>query len=483
MFTRKSAMVNIMTGAVTAGMGLGMVAPMVAYAEPTTTDDLAQVKLTDTQKSYLKEQLEAIETKCKALKDMAEEEDLTSLYNWLNTYLTAYATDIASYKDTLTEGDRTKASEIKDALSEKYTNFTGHLDGDTELTTKLGGADAEEGLKKAVDEAKAAFQDTISAFTSVVDKNSDPTTDPTTTEFDGLSWSNPMVLNTYSSTFEEDYGTYANLDFSYKREAGADGHLKWTMPQELADAGFTIVTTGMLAPQASLPEYGSTKGAKAPDIYVSDDKKSIIIEIPEGVDGNGHANGTFSFAIHSDKKVNDAQQKLDAFIVTKSENGDFAHVPMPESVKGKASEAAASGYTKQATSGDREAKHTFIIKFSTNGGTYIADRTVTDGNLANVKNWAQNLPSPSKTGFRFVGWFTDEACSTVFDPFQTDLKDMTLYAKYIQTVNPESTTAARTAAQKSDLLHTGDTNAYIATVAAVTVGAGLAVTVLRRRQR
>lgn len=480
MFTRRGAMVGIMTGAVTAGMGLNMVAPMVAYAETSTTDDAAQTALTDTQKSYLKEKLDALQQKLDAFNDATTE--ISTTHNWLPNYVTSYTQAISSYKDKIDSGDRTQASEVKEALSTLYNDINGQISDDSGLQQNLNDAANQTagGLKDIKDEALQAFTDALSAFIEVVDKNADPTT----TEFRNLSWSNPMTLNTYTSTFEEDYGTYANLDFSYKRVAGQNGYISWTMPQELVDDGFTIVTTGMLAPQASLPEYGSQKAGRTPDIYVSGDKKTFIMEIPEGVDGNGHANGTFSFAIHSDKKVDASGNKLDAFIVTKSENGDFAHVPMPQTLNGKASEAAAeASASKTTTSGDREAKHTFIFKFNTAGGTAIADRTVTDGNLANVKQWAQNLPSPNKTGYRFVGWFIDEACTKVFDPFQVELKDMTLYAKYVQTVQPEATTGRGAGQQKQDLVHTGDTEAYIATVAAVTVGAGLAVTVLRRRQK
>ena len=451
MFTQKGAMVGIMTGAVTAGMGFNMAVPMVAYAATPTTDDAAQTALTDTQKAYLKQQLETIKDKLKALADATT--DISTTHDWLTTYLNEYQTALSGYQDKIDSGDRKSAGEVKDAISTKYDNLNGQITDDTNLQANLAqpSAQTDGGLKDTVDEALQAFQDAVKAFSQIVEKNQDPMS----TELSGLSWSNPMAVNTYTSTFEEDYGTYANFDFAYKRTAGQNGYIQWDMPQELADEGFTIVDTGMLAPQASIPTYGQSNGSKAPDMYVSADKKSIIIEIPDGIDGNGHANGTFSFAIHSDKKVGASGEKLDAFIVTKTENGDFSHVPQPKALNGAAAEAA-KDYTKQATPGDRDAKHTFIIKFNTAGGTFIADRTVTDGNLSNIKNWAQNLPSPSKTGSRFVGWFVDEACTKVFDPFQVDLKDMTLYAKYVTTIAPESTATRPDANKKADLVHTGD---------------------------
>lgn len=477
MFTRNKAVVGIMTGAVTAGMSLSAMAPMVAYAEETNT----QEDLTESQIGYLKARLTAILEKLDNLKAAISDKSISTTNNWLDEYINSYKQKITNHLDTLVIGDRAKTSELIDQEKENslyalHTNLKNQWEGDTALQTALADDTADDSPTAKYEELSQAFANAKEAFSDVVEKNRDPDS----LDFDGLSWTNPMTVTTYTSTFEEDYGMYVNLDLSYKRSAAGSGYIIWEMPQELADNGFTIVTTGMLAPQASIPTVGTGTATSAPDIYVSEDKKTFIMQIPDGVDNDGHANGTFSFALHSDKKKLADGGDLAAFIVAKTENGDFTHVPVPAGKNGDIAKKTASGFTKIANTGTRETKHTFTIKFETGGGTYIADRTVTDGNLDNFRNWAQSLPSPSKTSYRFVGWFTDATCTQVFDPFQAELKDMTLYAKYIQTVQPES--AARNN-QKSDLVHTGTTETYIATVAAVTVGAGLAVTVLRRRQK
>lgn len=482
MFTRNGAMAGIVTGAVTAGMGFGMAVPMVAYAAQTTNDG-AQTELTDSQKSYLITQLQTIQKDLTAMQTAATSEGRSFKNGWLASKISEYNSAMEGYRTDIMSGDRAKVRAVKTALATQISQFTGAYDDDTEAKTAIETI-PEGGTKSATFTAYETLQQdmngALDAFDNIVEKNQDPDS----AEFPGLDWST-MKVTTYTSTFEEGYGTYANFDLAYKRTAGEDGYIKWEMPQELADAGFTIVTTGMLAPQASIPTYGDLKGTRAPEMYVSSDKKSIIVEIPEQLEATGHANGTFSFAIRSDQKQTASGESFDTFLTAKTESGDYTHAPAPKALKGALQVAVADGYVKQDTMGTRDVTHTFTIKFNSNGGTVIPDRTVTDGNLANFQNWGKNLPSPSKTGFRFMGWFTDEACTKVFDPFQVELKNMTLYAKYVQTIQAESTnpTAPRTAPTKGDLVNTGEANAYIATVAAVTVGAGIAVTVLRRRSK
>ncbi len=67
---------------------------------------------------------------------------------------------------------------------------------------------------------------------------------------------------------------------------------------------------------------------------------------------------------------------------------------------------------------------TFTVKFETNGGTEIADKTVTrNGKLAEPE-------APAKNGYNFIGWFTDEELTTAYDFDMTVAKSFTLYAKW-----------------------------------------------------
>jgi uncharacterized repeat protein (TIGR02543 family) len=66
----------------------------------------------------------------------------------------------------------------------------------------------------------------------------------------------------------------------------------------------------------------------------------------------------------------------------------------------------------------------YSISFESNGGTFIPTLVVKEGE-------AINKPlDPSKDGYDFAGWFTDEELEHEFD-FQSALNDnFTLYAKW-----------------------------------------------------
>ena len=66
----------------------------------------------------------------------------------------------------------------------------------------------------------------------------------------------------------------------------------------------------------------------------------------------------------------------------------------------------------------------YTVKFNTNGGSEIKDVTVEE----NTK--VAKPEDPTKEGFTFVGWFTDEKLETEFD-FTKEIKDnVTIYAKW-----------------------------------------------------
>ncbi len=66
------------------------------------------------------------------------------------------------------------------------------------------------------------------------------------------------------------------------------------------------------------------------------------------------------------------------------------------------------------------------IAFETNGGTAIEDVKLTlDLDL-------NELPETTRTGYEFMGWFTDEALTEAFDPEETITDNVTLYAKWSQ---------------------------------------------------
>jgi uncharacterized repeat protein (TIGR02543 family) len=67
---------------------------------------------------------------------------------------------------------------------------------------------------------------------------------------------------------------------------------------------------------------------------------------------------------------------------------------------------------------------TFTVTFIPNGGNEVAPKTVEDGGTI-------TLPAnPTRGGYTFVGWFTDQEQTIPFDSSQPITKDMILYAKW-----------------------------------------------------
>ena len=67
---------------------------------------------------------------------------------------------------------------------------------------------------------------------------------------------------------------------------------------------------------------------------------------------------------------------------------------------------------------------TYVITFDSNGGTSVDPITVAQGELA------QRPRNPSKTGYRFTGWYTDINLTTAFNWDKKIDGNMTLYASW-----------------------------------------------------
>jgi len=88
---------------------------------------------------------------------------------------------------------------------------------------------------------------------------------------------------------------------------------------------------------------------------------------------------------------------------------------------------------------------TFTVKFETNGGTVIKDVEVEEG--MTISEPAE----PTKEGYKFTGWFTDNTLATKFD-FNTKIKaDTTLYAGW-EAVEPASKIFVMGVSPRSDFL-------------------------------
>lgn len=95
---------------------------------------------------------------------------------------------------------------------------------------------------------------------------------------------------------------------------------------------------------------------------------------------------------------------------------------------GKSFELAKSNFTVSSNSGQAHDDETFTITFDPNGGTLNGSKTktVSLGDIVYGK-----LPTASKTGYSFIGWFTEkEGGEQISSATKIIASDLTLYAQY-----------------------------------------------------
>ncbi len=81
---------------------------------------------------------------------------------------------------------------------------------------------------------------------------------------------------------------------------------------------------------------------------------------------------------------------------------------------------------------------TYTVKFDTNGGSYVANKTV-------IKNFKLSKPAaPVKEGFTFEDWYTDEELTAVYDFEEKVTKSFTLYAKWQVVPSEDENTSGAT---------------------------------------
>ena len=68
-------------------------------------------------------------------------------------------------------------------------------------------------------------------------------------------------------------------------------------------------------------------------------------------------------------------------------------------------------------------KQTYTVTFNTNGGSAVSEQKIETGNKATKPS------DPSKTDYKFIGWYTDEALTKEFSFDTAITSNITLYAK------------------------------------------------------
>ena len=68
----------------------------------------------------------------------------------------------------------------------------------------------------------------------------------------------------------------------------------------------------------------------------------------------------------------------------------------------------------------------YTVTFETNGGSAIEAQLVPEGTFA-----TKPVPAPTKEGYLFEGWYTEQTMTNLFDCYTPITKDITLYAKWM----------------------------------------------------
>ena len=90
------------------------------------------------------------------------------------------------------------------------------------------------------------------------------------------------------------------------------------------------------------------------------------------------------------------------------------------------------------------------VYFNTNGGQSVNRMVVRDGGYIP----AENLPEPTREGYRFLEWYTDEGLAHLFEPEVAITADMTLYAKWKGVISSLELTGTLTAPKAGDPITT-----------------------------
>ena len=494
MLTRKGAMTGILGSVVTAGMGFSMMAPMVAYASETGSADFSQMTgLSTTQKNALQNGIREAQRASTDLYDalLATEGLSPTTVTQLNHLKSLDQTTFTTANQNINACDTGSARNV--LMDDKATIVKNLNDALTDVADAVAENSSLLHLLKAYYQKLATLAaDDNNLYDNVVTKNQDPET-VYFAGFSPITTKAISITTTHDITRDEDtIGTYGNikLDYTIQRDLlptsqkNEEGWVVWTLPEELRNLGFTIVDSGMLAPQASEVKSGSASAA-APKVMISNDRTSIAMAISQGADEHGNGTGDLQFAIHTPARRTAEGQSIYEYLLASEGEQQFAHIPDFVAYRANSGAVDINAYTEAATKGTREVAHTFLIEFDTKGGSYIAPQQVTNGNFDNYQNWAGKIPAATRTGYKFAGWFTKPECTpeSLFDPFKTELKNMTLYAKWEQNSEVKVEQPAASTPAKNNLVQTGEATTYIAATAAVALASGLAVTVFRRRAK
>ena len=102
----------------------------------------------------------------------------------------------------------------------------------------------------------------------------------------------------------------------------------------------------------------------------------------------------------------------------------------------------------------------FTVKFNSNNGSNVASQSVNPGGKATKP------ADPTRTGYSFAGWYTEETLTTAYDFNKTVTADITLYAKWTEntaapTPTPTASPTPSAAQKKTITLKINDPYMYV----------------------
>ncbi len=108
-------------------------------------------------------------------------------------------------------------------------------------------------------------------------------------------------------------------------------------------------------------------------------------------------------------------------------NTDGGNTSGSDSTGGNTSGGDSAGGDTSGGNGDSDTLvETFTITYVVNGGTEVTSATINKGSVV------QNIPTTTKTGYTFDGWYSDKSLTTVYDFSKAVTSNLTLYAKWTE---------------------------------------------------
>ncbi|MBQ2840996.1 MAG: InlB B-repeat-containing protein, partial [Oscillospiraceae bacterium] len=241
----------------------------------------------------------------------------------------------------------------------------------------------------------------------------------------------------YATVIVPDFGGAATYTVSFEANGGTG-----TMADVNGVAGtYTLPENGFTAPdgkQFKAWAIGSVGGTqKMPGEKITVNADTVIYAIWETIPVTTY---TVSFeanggSVTPANATTEATGKL-ATLPTPTRSGSYTFKGWYTAASGGTQVTVDKVYTENTTiyaqwnytgsTGGGGGVSKYTIKFETNGGTTVANKSVT----RNAK--LAEPTAPTKDGFKFDGWYTDKELKTAYD-FDTKVtKSFTLYAKWTE---------------------------------------------------